>query len=219
MSENTPAPPGLSEATRSRLLDGRVLVLERELEAENGAQLMGDLLMLAAQDPERDITLLIDSPGGLVPAMLAIGDLMDLVPCDVRTVALGMAYSAGQFLLSAGTPGKRYALPHATVLLHQGSSGFGGSAVDISLQAEQLRRNRDVVLGLIAQHTGQSLERVTQDSQRDRIFEADEAKDYGFVDHVVTDLAPILTVTRRHSAGLTGTGSSVQPGNDEGQNR
>jgi ATP-dependent Clp protease protease subunit len=214
-----PAPPPLATATATELAARRIILLDRALEDDNTSLLLSQLVQLSQQDPAEDIVLMINSPGGSVPGMLAIADTMRLIPNDVRTVALGMAYSAGQFLLSAGTPGKRYALPHATVLLHQGSSGFGGSAVDISLQAEQLRRNRDVVLGLIAQHTGQSLERVTQDSQRDRIFEADEAKDYGFVDHVVTDLAPILTVTRRHSAGLTGTGSSVQPGNDEGQNR
>jgi ATP-dependent Clp protease protease subunit len=203
MSENTPAPPGLSEATRSRLLDGRVLVLERELEAENGAQLMGDLLMLAAQDPERDITLLIDSPGGLVPAMLAIGDLMDLVPCDVRTVALGMAYSAGQFLLTHGTAGKRMILPHGRVLMHQGSAGFGGSAADIELQAADLRRNRDMLIELTAQRTGQDPATLARDSERDRTWDAPEAVTYGFCDTIVSDLAEILPL-HTPRAGFSG---------------
>lgn len=197
-------PPALAAATATELAARRIILLDRALEDDNTSLLLSQLIQLSQQDPSQDIVLLINSPGGSVPGMLAIADVMTLIPNDVRTVALGMAYSAGQFLLSAGTQGKRYALPHSTVLLHQGSSGFGGTAVDISLQAEHLHRNRDVVLGLIAQHTGQPLESITEDSQRDRIFEADEAKDYGFVDHVVTDLTPVLTVTRRQSTGLSG---------------
>lgn len=124
-SDEKPTPP--PDPTADRLAHHRVLLLDRELDQVNGARLCADLVLLAAEDPSRDITLLINSPGGLVPAMLAIGDLMDAVPCDVRTVALGMAYSAGQFLLTHGTPGKRMILPHGQVLMHQGSAGFGGS--------------------------------------------------------------------------------------------
>ncbi|WP_422114609.1 ClpP family protease [Brachybacterium sp. UNK5269] len=169
-----------------------MLLLDRELDQDNGARLAAQLLLLAAEDPGTDITLLINSPGGLVPAMLALGDLMDLVPCDVRTVALGMAYSAGQFLLTHGTPGKRMILPHGRVLMHQGSAGFGGSAADIELQAEDLRRGRDLLIALTAQRTGQSTETITRDSERDRIWEAEAAVAYGFCDHVVTDLTEIL---------------------------
>ena len=129
----SPAPEPLGSLTATRLLHQRVLLLDRELEQVGGAALAAQLLLLAAEDPAADITLLISSPGGLVPAMLAIGDLMDLVPCDVRTVALGMAYSAGQYLLTQGTPGKRYVLPRSQVLMHQGSAGFGGSAADIEI--------------------------------------------------------------------------------------
>lgn len=187
-----PTPDGIGTLTATRLLHHRVLLLDRELDQDNGARLAAQLLLLAAEDPGTDITLLINSPGGLVPAMLALGDLMDLVPCDVRTVALGMAYSAGQFLLTHGTPGKRMILPHGRVLMHQGSAGFGGSAADIELQAEDLRRGRDLLIALTAQRTGQSAETITRDSERDRIWEAEAAVAYGFCDRVVTDLTEIL---------------------------
>lgn len=190
-AEPTAAQP-LSALTASRLLHERVLLLDRELDQENGAVLAAQLLLLAAEDPRTDITLLISSPGGLVPAMLAIGDLIDLVPCDVRTVALGMAYSAGQFLLTQGTPGKRYVLPHSQVLMHQGSAGFGGSAADIELQAEDLRRGRDRLIRLTAERTGQSEETIARDSDRDRIWDAEGAIAYGFADHVVRDLQEVL---------------------------
>lgn len=167
----------------------RVLVLGTALDETVGGRLCAQLLVLAAEDPRRDITLWISSPGGSVPAMLAIHDVMRMIPNDVSTVAMGWAASAGQFLLSAGTPGKRYALPHAKVLLHQGSAGIGGTAVDVELQAEDLRRTRDTVLGLVAEHTGQPVERVREDSLRDRWFTAPEAQAYGFVDAVVDDLA------------------------------
>jgi ATP-dependent Clp protease protease subunit len=186
-----------------------VLLLDRELEQVGGAALAAQLLLLAAEDPASDITLLINSPGWLVPAMLAIGDLMDLVPCDVRTVALGMAYSAGQYLLTQGTPGKRFVLPHGQVLMHQGSAGFGGSAADIELQAEDLRRNRDLLIRLTAERTGQSEERIARDSERDRIWDAEGAVDYGFADHVAADLAEILPLgqagTRGRAAGIGGS--------------
>ena len=188
----TPPPTALAERTAAGLLHQRILLLDRELEQDNGAQMCAQLVLLAAEDPTRDVTLLINSPGGLVPAMLAIGDLMDLVPCDVRTVALGMAYSAGQFLLTHGTPGKRYVLPHARVLMHQGSAGFGGSAADIELQAEDLRRGRDLLLDLTAERTGQSRETIARDSERDRIWEAQAAVEYGFADHVLGSLGELL---------------------------
>jgi ATP-dependent Clp protease protease subunit len=185
-----------------------VLLLDRELEQDNGAALAAQLLLLAAEDPAADITLLISSPGGLVPAMLAIGDLMDLVPCDVRTVALGMAYSAGQYLLTQGTPGKRYVLPRSQVLMHQGSAGFGGSAADIELQAEDLRRNRDLLIRLTAERTGQSEETIARDSERDRIWDAEGAVGYGFADHIAGDLGEILPLgpsgDRARPAGIGG---------------
>src|SRR6185312_9475068 len=148
--------PGL----RERFFGQRVLILDGALDDDNGTVLATQMLSLASEDPRQDIALWIHSPGGSVPAMLAIRDVMRLVPCDVATLALGLACSAGQFLLSAGTPGKRYALRHARVLMHQGSAGIGGSAVEIEIQANDLRHIRDTVLGLIADDTGQPFETV-----------------------------------------------------------
>jgi ATP-dependent Clp protease protease subunit len=179
------------------LLERRTLVLGEVLEQHNSNRICHALLLLAAEDPDADIHLLINSPGGSVPGMLAIRDCMRTVPNDVATVNVGMAYSAGQFLLSAGTRGKRWCMPHAKVLLHQGSAGIGGSAMDIAIQADDLRHTRDTVLGLIAEDTGQPVERVERDSQRDRWFTAEEALAYGFVDAVVTGLGDVLPGRRR----------------------
>ncbi|WP_203136242.1 ClpP family protease [Microbacterium sp. JZ31] len=180
-----PKIPQFTPEARRELYHRRVLMLDGALDDDNGTLLATQLLSLAAEDPVADIALWIHSPGGSVPAMLAIRDIMRLVPCDVSTVAIGMAASAGQFLLSAGTPGKRRALPHARVLLHQGSAGIGGTAVDVELQADDLRHMRDTVLGLIAADTGQPLERVFEDSLHDHWYTAQEALDYGFIDGVV----------------------------------
>ncbi len=186
-----------------RLMHQRIVVLGEELQEHNGNRLVHQLLLLSADDPRADISLWISSPGGSVSAMLAIHDVMQLIPNDVSTVALGMAASAGQFLLSAGTPGKRYALPHARVLLHQGSAGIGGTAVDIEIQADDLRHTRDTVLGLIAAHTGQDRDTVERDSLRDRWFSAEQALDYGFVDRIVTAVDDV-TPGRRPAVGLAG---------------
>ena len=129
--------------------------------------------------------------------MLAIRDVIRLVPCDVATLALGLACSAGQFLLSGGTPGKRYALPHARILMHQGSAGIGGSAVDVELQANDLRYTRDTVLGIIAEDTGQPIERIFEDSLHDRWYSAAEALDYGFIDHIVDSFDQVRPVRHR----------------------
>ena len=199
--ETTPAPPIDHELT-ARLFYHRVIVLGDELDQQGGNRLCAQLLTLAADDPKRDIRFWINSPGGSVPAMLAIMDVMRAIPNDVSTVALGMAASAGQFLLSAGTPGKRYALPHSRILLHQGSAGIGGSAVDIELQADDLRHTRDTVLGLIAEHTGQPIERIARDSLRDRWYTAEQAVDYGFVDRVTDGFADLMPSEARPLTGL-----------------
>ena len=141
--------------------------------------------LLAAEDPDKDIWLYINSPGGSVTAGMAIFDTMQWVKPDVATVAMGMAASMGQFLLSAGTPGKRYATPHARVMMHQPSGGIGGTASDIKIQAEQMLHIKKQMAALIAEHTGQPLEQIERDSDRDRWFTAEEAKAYGFVDHGV----------------------------------
>lgn len=201
-------PRNLFDADARRLLFARrVLVLDGVLDDDNGVLIMTQLLALAAEDPQADITLWIHSPGGSVPAMLAIRDLMRTVPCDVATVAFGLACSAGQFLLSAGTPGKRRALPHSRILLHQGSAGIGGTAVDVELQAADLRHTRDTVLGLIAEDTGQPIERVFEDSLHDRWYSADDALAYGFIDEIATGFASVLPPLTRRTIGLTAEGA------------
>ncbi|WP_037313699.1 ClpP family protease [Amycolatopsis orientalis] len=193
--------PLFDQRLRERFFSQRVLVLDGALDDDNGTVLTTQLLSLASEDPRKDIALWIHSPGGSVPSMLAIRDVMRLVPCDVATLALGLACSAGQFLLSAGTPGKRFALPHARILMHQGSAGIGGSAVEVEVQADDLRYTRDTVLGLIAEDTGQPIDRIFADSLHDRWFTTEQAREYGFIDHVVERLDQVVPV-RTHKLGL-----------------
>lgn len=190
-----------SQQLRDDLFRKRVLVLDGALDDDNGTVLVTQLFSLAT-DSDQDIALWIHSPGGSVPSMLAIRDVMRLVPCDVSTLALGLACSAGQFLLSSGTPGKRFALPHARILMHQGSSGIAGSAVEVEVQADDLRHTRDTVLGLIAADTGQDVERIFTDSLHDRWFTAEQAREYGFVDRVVTEFGQIVPA-HRSSFGIS----------------
>jgi ATP-dependent Clp protease protease subunit len=187
----------LDEAIYQRLFERRTLLLGEPLEQWNSNRLCAGILLLAADNPDTDIRLFINSPGGSVPGMLAIRDCIRSIPCDVVTVNIGMAYSAGQFLLSSGTRGKRYALAQSKVLLHQGSAGIGGSAQDIAIQADDLRRTRDTVLGLISEDTGQDVAVVERDSRRDRWFSADEAVAYGFVDHIVDSADDVLPGPRQ----------------------
>jgi len=195
MSETATTP--FDEQLLSRLLHQRIIVLGAEVDDPIANRICAQLLLLSAEDPRADISLYINSPGGSVSAGLAIMDTMRLIPNEVSTLAMGLAASMGQFLLTAGTPGKRYALPHARVLLHQGSAGIGGTAVDIEIQAQNLEHTRDTVLGLIAAHSGQPIERIEQDSLRDRWFTAEEARAYGLVDHVVSTLDDIRPEGRR----------------------
>jgi len=185
-------PPMFNEAARQRLFGQRIVVLDGVLDDDNGTLLASQIMSLAADDPDTDIALWIHSPGGSVPSMLAIRDVMRLVPCDVSTLAIGLACSAGQFLLSAGTPGKRFALRHARVLMHQGSAGIGGSAVEIEIQANDLRHIRDTVLGLIAEDTGQPFETVHEDARHDHWYTADQAREYGFIDHIVDSFDQVM---------------------------
>src|SRR3954452_2395826 len=184
--------PLFDRRLRERFYSQRVLILDGVLDDDNGLMLATQMLSLAGEDPRKDIALWIHSPGGSVPSMLAIRDVMRLVPCDVATLAIGLACSAGQFLLSAGTPGKRYALRHARVLMHQGSAGIGGSAVEIEIQANDLRHIRDTVLSLIAEDTGQSFDTVHEDSLHDHWYTAEQARDYGFIDHVVESFDQVM---------------------------
>jgi ATP-dependent Clp protease protease subunit len=198
--------PAFTERVREQLLAQRILVLDGVLDDDNGTLLATQLLRLAAEDPAADVALWIHSPGGSVPSMLAIRDVMRLVPCDISTLALGLACSAGQFLLSAGTKGKRFALPHARILMHRGSSGIGGSAVDIEVQADDLRHTVDTVLGLIAEDTGQPVERIFDDSLHDHWYTAEQAREFGFIDQIVGSFGQVMP-TRRHRIGLRGESS------------
>ena len=176
----------LNDSVYERLLRERIIVLGSQVEEGIANQITAQLLLLAAEDPEKDITLYINSPGGSVTAGMAIFDTMQLIEPDVATYAMGLAASMGQFLLSAGTPGKRHALPHARILMHQPSAGVGGTAADIAIQADMLTKTKHEMAELIAQHTGQPVERIVADSDRDRWFTAQEALEYGFVDKVIT---------------------------------
>jgi ATP-dependent Clp protease protease subunit len=194
--------PAFSERVRERLLNQRILVLDGVLDDDNGTLLATQLFTLAAEDPDTGIALWINSPGGSVPSMLAIRDAMRLVPCEVSTLALGLACSAGQFLLSAGAKGKRFALPHARILMHRGSAGIGGSAADIEIQADDLRHTVDTVLGLIAEDTGQPIERIFEDSLHDHWYTAGQARDYGFIDEIVGEFGQVMPL-RKHRIGLS----------------
>ncbi|MDX6197287.1 MAG: ATP-dependent Clp protease, protease subunit [Actinomycetota bacterium] len=177
---------GLDAQVYNRLLKERIIFLGTAVMDEMANAICAQLLLLAAEDPDRDIHLYINSPGGSVSAGMAIYDTMQFVNNDVATYAMGLAASMGQFLLCAGTKGKRYSLPHARVMMHQPSGGIGGTAADIAIQAEQMLYTKRTMQERIAFHTGQTIEQIEKDSDRDRWFSAEEAKDYGFVDHVVS---------------------------------
>jgi ATP-dependent Clp protease protease subunit len=181
----------LGDSVYDRLLRERIIFLGQQVDDTIANQICAQLLLLSAEDPSRDINLYINSPGGSVTAGMAIFDTMTFVDCDVATFAMGLAASMGQFLLSAGTRGKRYALPHSRILMHQPSAGIGGTAADIAIQAEQLRFVKAEMAQLIADHTGQTVEQVQTDSDRDRWFTAEQALEYGFVDHVVSRVAQV----------------------------
>jgi ATP-dependent Clp protease protease subunit len=190
------------EQLSRRLLQQRILVLGQEVDDAIANRLCAELLLLSAEDPRRDISLYINSPGGSVTAGMAIFDVMQLIPNEVSTLAMGLAASMGQFLLTAGAPGKRFALPNAEVLLHKGSAGIGGSAADIEVQAARLERMTQRMLRITAERTGQTVERLDADSVRDRWFSAEEARDYGFVDAVLSDVRSVTP------AAATGAGTA-----------
>ncbi|TDD61028.1 ATP-dependent Clp protease proteolytic subunit [Actinomadura rubrisoli] len=178
--------PRLADAQLfERLLAQRIVFLGSEIDDDVANRVNAQLLLLAAQDARRDITIYINSPGGVVDAGMAIYDMMHFVPNDVSTVAMGMAASMGQTLLCSGTAGKRYALRHARVMMHQPHGGIGGTASDIKIQAEQSLYLKRTLAERTAFHTGQPLERIEADADRDRWFTAEEAREYGMVDHVI----------------------------------
>ncbi|MGW1210716.1 ATP-dependent Clp protease proteolytic subunit [Streptomyces sp. NPDC001002] len=179
---------GLGDQVYNRLLNERIIFLGQPVDDDIANKITAQLLLLAA-DPDKDIYLYINSPGGSITAGMAIYDTMQYIKNDVVTIAMGLAASMGQFLLSAGTPGKRFALPNAEILIHQPSAGLAGSASDIKIHAERLLHTKKRMAELTSQHTGQSFEEITRASDRDRWFDADEAKDYGLIDEVITTAA------------------------------
>ncbi len=171
-------------STVERLLKDRIIWLGSEVRDDNANDICAKILFLAAEDSTKDIYLYINSPGGSITAGMAIYDTMQYVPNDIVTVGIGMAASMGQFLLSSGTKGKRYATPNTRVLLHQPLGGFGGTASDIQTQAELIMSMKRQLATLTAQQTGKSVEQIMQDGDRDRWFTAEEALEYGFIDHI-----------------------------------
>jgi ATP-dependent Clp protease protease subunit len=170
----------------NRLLQDRIVVLGSEVEDNVANLITAQLLYLEAQDDTKDIWLYINSPGGVITSGMAIYDTMQFIKPDVATVCMGLAASMGQFLLCAGAPGKRYSLPHARIMMHQPSGGVRGQAADIAIQAEQMAFIKKVMAERIAHHSGQSVEQIDTDSDRDRWFTAEEAKAYGLIDHVIS---------------------------------
>jgi len=186
-----PGVAGMSDSVYSSLLMNRIIFLGSEVKDENANAICAQMLLLNAEDSEKDIYLYINSPGGSVDSGMAIYDTMQWISNDVATVAMGLAASMGQFLLSAGAKGKRFALPHSRIMMHQPSGGLGGTASDIRIQAEQSLHIKKTMGRLIAEHTGQTIEQIEADSDRDRWFTAEEALAYGFIDHVYERAAQI----------------------------
>ncbi len=192
LARSSMAPGSLDPSTDvyQRLLKERIVFLGSAVEQTTANLVCAQLLLLDAEDRDRDISLYINSPGGSVTDGLAIYDTMQFVSCDVRTICVGLAASMGQFLLCAGTPGKRFALPHSRILMHQPSGQMQGQATDIAIQAEQIVYLKRMMAERIAFHTGQTIERIEADSDRDRWFTAEEAKEYGFIDQVIDRSQP-----------------------------
>jgi ATP-dependent Clp protease protease subunit len=181
-----PSSPELRSADIfNRLLKDRIIFLGTEVDDDIANMICAQMLVLEGEEPVKDIWLYINSPGGSVTAGMAIYDTMQFVNCDVGTLCMGLGASMGQFLLTAGAPGKRYCLPHARVMMHQPSGGVRGQASDIAIQAEQMAYIKKLMAEKIAEHSGQPVDRVREDSERDRWFTADQARDYGLVDHVI----------------------------------
>lgn len=197
MARGDAAALGLTDQVYNRLLKERIIWLGSEVRDDNANAICAQLMLLAAEDPDKDIYLYINSPGGSITAGMAIYDTIQYIKPDVATVAVGLAASMGQFLLSSGTPGKRYATPHARIMMHQPSSGIGGTATDVRIHAELIMHMKRVLAELTAEQTGRTLEEVITDGDRDRWFTAEEALEYGFIDQVVTSAR---TVTDNESA-------------------
>ncbi|MEU1747991.1 ClpP family protease [Micromonospora arida] len=186
--------PSFGDQVFERLLRERIVFLGTEVMEESANQICAQILLLAAEDDDRDIYLYINSPGGSVSAGMAVYDTMRYVRNDVATLALGFAGSMGQFLLCAGTAGKRYALPHSRIMMHQPSGGMGGTAADITIQAENMLHVKRTMQELIAQHSGRTLDEIQRDWDRDRWFTAEQAREYGLIDQVVARAEQLPTL-------------------------
>jgi ATP-dependent Clp protease, protease subunit len=200
--ESDTKPSRFDDHLAAQLLPQRIILLGTQVDEVSANRVCAQLLLLSAEDPHTDISLYINSPGGSVTAGLAIYDTMRLIPNDVSTLAMGIAASMGQFLLTVGASGKRFALPNARVMMHQPSAGIGGTAADIEIQAQNLQFTKKAIEKITAEHTGQSEETITRDGDRDRWFTAEQAREYGIVDRVVESLANIRPATSRPRMGL-----------------
>ncbi|MEU6253921.1 ATP-dependent Clp protease proteolytic subunit [Streptomyces sp. NPDC047043] len=200
--EGDTPPTRFDDQLAAQLLAQRIVLLGTQVDEVSANRVCAQLLVLSAEDPRTDISLFIQSPGGSVHAGLAIYDTMRLIPNDVSTLAMGFAASMGQFLLCGGAPGKRYALPNARIMMHQGSAGIGGTTADIEIQADNLEHTKRTMERLIAEHTGQSPETISRDGDRDRWFTAEEAREYGIVDRVVESFADVRPAASKRRMGL-----------------
>jgi ATP-dependent Clp protease protease subunit len=189
----------MGDAIYSRLLKERIIWLGGPVEDTNANQICAQMLLLAAEDPDKPIYLYINSPGGSVTAGMAIYDTMQFIKPDVVTVAMGIAASMGQFLLTAGTPGKRYATPHARILMHQPSGGVGGTAADIRINADLILQMKRELAEITAERTGKTVEQINADADRDHWYTAEEALEYGFFDHIVITAESVAGGGMSHS--------------------
>ncbi|MGW4383964.1 ATP-dependent Clp protease proteolytic subunit [Kitasatospora sp. NPDC004531] len=202
-AEDGDTPPSrFDDHLAAQLLAQRIVLLGTQVDEVSANRVCAQLLLLSAEDPRTDISLYINSPGGSVMAGLAIYDTMRLIPNDVSTLAMGFAASMGQFLLTVGAAGKRFALPNARIMMHQPSAGIGGTASDIEIQAANLEYTKKAIERITAAHTGQSEETIARDGDRDRWFTAEQARQYGMVDQVVESLADIRPAANRRRMGL-----------------
>ncbi|MEV7359127.1 MULTISPECIES: ATP-dependent Clp protease proteolytic subunit [unclassified Kitasatospora] len=195
-------PSRFDDHLAAQLLAQRIVLLGTQVDDVSANRVCAQLLLLSAEDPRTDISLYVNSPGGSVTAGLAIYDTMRLIPNDVSTLVMGFAASMGQFLVTVGAPGKRFALPNARIMMHQPSAGIGGTAADIEIQAENLQFTKKAIERITAEHTGQSEETIARDGDRDRWFTAEQAREYGIVDRVVESVADIRPAASRRRMGL-----------------
>ncbi len=200
-AEGDTPPTRFDDHLAAELLDQRIIFLGTQVDEISANRVCAQLLVLSARDPRADITLCINSPGGLVTAGLAIYDTMQMIPNDVSTLAMGFAASMGQFLLAVGAKGKRCALPNARIMMHQPSAGVGGTTADIAIQAENHEFMKKAIERITAEHTGQSEETISRDGDRDRWFTAEQAREYGMIDRVVDSLDDVRPAAPQRRMG------------------